>query len=270
MKSLNEILLNWDNDIEDNTEGILSSKDIQDILSYNPNCLDFTAIYRSKMGSQSIQVLSNLWENGITHIRTESMRYQWKTYVDKCLIWIDDKHIDLPNIKDEKASDFWDNFFKGGCLGKGCNIKKDFSEKASWKIRIYIEFKKSLETLQNLFKCNNCLVELVDIKNTKGIQDTQGMFSWCRQLEKICLFDTQSVLDASKMFYASSIKTIPDGFNWKKLLFCDYMFASCDKLEGPLPPFNNITMPWIVKSSVNGFFKGVPFSWWKQYNQGFK
>lgn len=244
---------------------IISKDNIKDLISNNPNCLNFTAIYKCH-SLNKIQIFSDLSKIGCTTAQIDKLRSNWNTSVESCMIWINDELMDLSDINDKNADTFWTNFFYCGFY-KG---KKRFLKNKLYQIKIIINFKYPVKSFSRLFSYNNDLIEMVKINNSRDITDTLGMFKYCLNLEKVCLFDTKSVLDSSKMFMSTAIKTIPDGFNWKKLLFCDFMFANCLDLEGPLPPFNKTTAPYIVKSAVKGFFKNVNFSWWKQYNQGFK
>ena len=68
--------------------------------------------------------------------------------------------------------------------------------------------------------------------NTTGVTEMINLFSYCRALTTVPLFDTSSVIHLTSMFYNCSSLTYIPLFNTSSAVGMNYMFRNCTNVEG--------------------------------------
>ena len=285
-KKLNEVLIEWNKASEEDSDNrLLNQKDINDSLSYEPNVIDFTGIYTTRLFDpeewyrwdkdhvmlnnptkqiRGIQLIKSLIKSGDYFGFSYAVSHESGSLIpDNIEIFINNKLIHL-----DKEGEDYRRLIKTGRLSWNTISKKILTlEKLNKKrieIRCKIKYSIPLTGYVSLF-ANTDLIELKKLKNTKNIHTFRNLFSGSK-LEKVCWFDTSSSEDIEYMFNNTKIKTIPENFNFKNVTDCNGLFNECTQLEGPLP---KLDMP-LVDRFTTTIFKNVNFGWWKKYNQGWK
>lgn len=279
---LNEVLLDWNNDLNISNKDDALVKVSSEDLTYNPCVVDFKGLYKPSnlISNSDLNPLELPFDKGkytrCCQIFTPPLSFVGNRYFTetgehmagqlihaiKIEVWINNILIHFSeNTPDFKLFLDYGNI-RWNYIKK---FVKNISVDTPIEVHCKFTYKEPVTNYFRFFSVGDSLIKLLEFHNTKEVINMKYLFAQDFKLTDICLFDTRNVQNAEGMFLCTHIKTIPKGFNFKKVTNAENMFRDCVHLEGPLP---TLDMPLVDKKN-SGVFKNCSFDWWKKYNQGF-